>query len=213
MVKMAVNFVVNELLCFVKFHYGKLPKGDILTCINGFYTDEEVSLAKKLIFQLLDGVEPKVSDPPRCVIRKENNNKRHLECEDILGALECCDKNKVKLQTICAVDMNRIPKLMPSDVDVVSTAELVGILKEQMADLSSQVNELKQVIMEVANPTVHAKSSTNITTPLVTLQPKVSVAALHDFNLDDDMTILQIYSEPVWIKSSGSCSLRRRRLN
>jgi len=55
-----------------------------------------------------------------------------------------------------------------------------------MADLSSQVNELKQVIMEVANPAVHAKSSTNITTPLVTPQPKVSVAALDDFNLDDD---------------------------
>ena len=53
-------------------------------------------------------------------------------------------------------------------MDVVRTAESVGVLKEQMADLSSQVNELKQVIMEVANPTVHAKSSTNITTPLVT---------------------------------------------
>jgi len=70
----AVNFVVNELLCFVKFHYGKVPKGDILTCINGFYTDEEVSQAKKLIFQLLHGAEPKVSDPARCVTRKESNN-------------------------------------------------------------------------------------------------------------------------------------------
>ena len=157
---MAENFVVNELLCFVKFHYVKVPKGDILTCINGFYTDEEVSQAKKLIFQLLDGAEPKVSDPPRCVIRKESNNKRHLECEDTLGPFECCDKHKVKLPMICAVDLNRLPKLTPSDVDVVCTAESVGVLKEQMADLSSQVNELKQVIMEVANPTVHAKSST-----------------------------------------------------
>jgi len=88
------------LLCFVKFHYGKVPKNDILTCINGFYTDKEVSQAKKLIFQVLDGVEPKVSDPPRCISRKESNSKRRLECEDILGALECCDKNKVKLPTI-----------------------------------------------------------------------------------------------------------------
>ena len=183
---MAESFVVNELLCFVKFHYGKVPKVDILTCINGFYTDEEVSQAKKLIFQLLDGAEPKVSDPPRCVIRKESNNKRRLECEDTLGAFECCDKHKVKLPRICAVDLNRLPKLTPSDVDVVRTAESVGVLKEQMADLSSQVNELKQVIMEVANPAAHAKGSTNITTPLVTLQPKVSVAALDDFNLDDD---------------------------
>jgi len=197
MVKMAVNFVVNELLCFVKFHYGKMPKGDILTCINGFYTDEEVSLAKKLIFQLLDGVEPKVSDPPRCVIRKENNNKRRLECEDILGALECCDKNKLKLQMICAVDMNRLPlpKLMPSDVDVVCTAELVGILKEQMADLSSQVNELKQMIMEVANPTVHAKSSTNITTPPVPCSQRSQLLLLMTSTWM--MTILQIYSGPV----------------
>ena len=80
--------------CFVKFHYGKVSKGDILMCINGFYTDEEVSQDKKLIYQLLDGVEPKVSDPPLCVARKESNNKRRLECEDILGAFECCAKTK-----------------------------------------------------------------------------------------------------------------------
>jgi len=74
--------------------------------------------------------------------------------------------------------LNRLPKLTPSDVDVVCTAESDGILKEQMADLSLQVNELKQVIVEVANPTVHAKSST--------MQPKVSIAAVDDFNLGDD---------------------------
>jgi len=36
----------------VKFHYNKVPKNDILTCINGFYTDKEVSQAKKLILLL-----------------------------------------------------------------------------------------------------------------------------------------------------------------
>jgi len=101
-------------------------------------------------------------------------------------------KNKVKLPTICTVDLNRLPKLTPTDVDVVRTAESVGVPKEQMADLSSQVNELKQVIMEVANPTVHAKSSTNITTPPVLWQTKVSVAALDDFNLDDDNSVDQL---------------------
>jgi len=80
-----VNVFVNELLCFVKFHYGKVPNGDMITCVNGFYTDEEVTQAKKLIFQLLDSVEPNVSDPPRCITRKEGTNKRGLECEDILS--------------------------------------------------------------------------------------------------------------------------------
>ena len=155
---MAVNVFVNELLCFVKFHYGKVPKGDMMTCVNGFYTNEEVTQAKKLIFQLLDGAEPKVSEPPRCITRKEGNNKRRLECEDILSVLECCDKNKMQLPTICAVDLNRLPKLTPSDVDVIRTAEMVGVLKRQMADLSSQVNELKQSIVEAVNPTGPAKS-------------------------------------------------------
>jgi len=208
--KMAVNVIVNKLLCFVKFHYGEMPKSEILTCFIGFYTDEEDSQAKKLIFQLLDGAEPKVKDPPRCVTRNESSNNRRLVCEDILAAIECCDKNKVKLPTICAVDLNRLPKLTPSDVDVLRTAESVGTLKKQMADLSSQVNELKQVIVEVANSTVHAKSSTNITTPPVMLQFKVLVAAFDDFNLDDNPADLPRSSMN---KDSGSCSLRRRKLD
>jgi len=38
-----------------------------------FYTVEEVTHAKKLIFQLLDGAEPKVSDPPRCVTHRRTS--------------------------------------------------------------------------------------------------------------------------------------------
>jgi len=88
----------------------------------------------------------------------------------------------MQLPTICAVDLNRLPKLTPSDVDV----ETVGVLKRQMADLSSKVNELKQSTVQAVNPTGPAKSLTNITTPPVTFQPKVSVAALDDFNLDGE---------------------------
>ena len=64
----------------------------------------------------------------------------------------------MQLPTICAVDLNRLPKLTPSDVDVVRIAETVRVLKRQMADLSSQVNELKQSIVEAVNPTGPAKS-------------------------------------------------------
>ena len=91
----------------------------------------------------------------------------------------------MQLPTICAVDLNRLPKLTPSDVDVVRIAETVRVLKRQMADLSSQANELKQSIVLAVNPTGPAKSVTNIT-PSVTLQPKASAAALNDFNLDGE---------------------------
>ena len=37
----SVVMLTNEL-CVATYHYGKVPKAEIITVMNGFYTDDEV---------------------------------------------------------------------------------------------------------------------------------------------------------------------------
>jgi len=38
----SVVMLTNELLCVATFHYGKVPKAEIIMVMNGFYTDDEL---------------------------------------------------------------------------------------------------------------------------------------------------------------------------
>jgi len=48
--------------------------------------------AKELMYEVADGIEPKIDGLPRLVIRMEGTNKRRFDCEDLLRLLEILDK-------------------------------------------------------------------------------------------------------------------------
>jgi len=143
---MATTMVTNELLCFTMFHYGKATKNEILMTIHGFYTDEEVLKAKDVIFDIVNNLPMKVDGIPRLKARKESTNKRRLDCEDILNLIEFADKKQLELPTFCAMDLNRLPRLSPCDVDAVRTAETVEDLKHHVHSLSNEIVEIKQLL-------------------------------------------------------------------
>ena len=143
---MATTMVTNELLCFTMFHYGKATKNEILMTIHGFYTGEEVLKAKDVIFDIVNNLPMKVDGIPRLKARKESTNKRRLDCEDILNLIEFADKKQLELPTFCAMDLNRLPRLSPCDVDAVRTAETVEDLKHHVHSLSNEIVEIKQLL-------------------------------------------------------------------
>jgi len=103
--------------------------------------------AKELMYEVADGIEPKIDGLPRLMIRMEGTNKRRLDCEDLLRLLEILDKKVVTLPDFHALNIQRLPpKFSPSEVDSVRLAEsVVGLLlRQQVAKLSCQLNELKQ---------------------------------------------------------------------
>jgi len=53
---------VNELLCFINFHFGKVPKNKLITTLNGFYSDEELKDAKDLLFGTFDQMSPSLME-------------------------------------------------------------------------------------------------------------------------------------------------------
>ena len=153
----AVMFT-NELLCFVKFNFGKVPKSEIVTILNGFYDDDEVCRAKGVLFEAVNSMADKVDGLPRLKVRKEGINKRRLDCEDILNLVELLDKKSISLPEFCAVNLNRIPRLDPLDVDTVRTAQSVEDLRQQVHTLTSQFSDLKQMLLAMNCSTVHPEA-------------------------------------------------------
>ena len=121
-----------------------MPKSELTSILIGFYEDDELVAAKELMYEVAEGIEPKIDGLLRLVILKEITNKRRLDCEDLLRLLEILDKKVVTLPEFHALNIQRLPKISPSEVDSVRLADIVVLLRQQVAELSCQLNELKQ---------------------------------------------------------------------
>ena len=70
------NVLINKLLCFVWNHFDKIPRNELLNAFNGFYDDDEVLMAKEVLFDWAS----KIDGTPRVKTRKESATRRRLEC-------------------------------------------------------------------------------------------------------------------------------------
>jgi hypothetical protein len=140
------KFVVNELLCYVQNNYKKEARALLCVAINGFYNDEEVSTAKNVLYGLLD--ELKVEGLKRKICRQGTDNKRKIECDDILGLFALVDNAKCELPIFVASDLKRVPTVAPGDVDIYGMASTINSLLSQVNVLTKKVEELTQESMK-----------------------------------------------------------------
>jgi len=113
----------------------------------GFYDKDEVVEAKQTLFRSVNEFDPKVSDSPRLKTRSKAPNKRRLDCEDVMGLLVFLDKRQLmdNLPKFYAADLNRVPRIAPTEVDSVRLVKTVGNLREQLCTLTAQFQELTGV--------------------------------------------------------------------
>ena len=144
-----MSVVVNELLCYVQNNIDKHPRALVGVAINGFYTDDKVSFAKQCLHSII--VNFKLDDCPRLIKRQAGDNKRKLECEDILNLFGFVDGSLATLPTFAAVNLLRLPTVLPSDVDVYSLAASVSTLAEKIEVVSRQIRKLESFSNRVEN--------------------------------------------------------------
>jgi len=102
-----LEFYISEVLCFCKNCLGKVPKDEIVDVLVGFYDDKEIEKAKETLFNVVKGLSPKIDDLPRCPLRKEGNNKRRLDSDDLLTLVEFVDKKNVDLPPLLTFGVYR----------------------------------------------------------------------------------------------------------
>jgi len=134
---------VNELLCYVENNFTKHPKDLVGVAVVGFYTDEEVYESKQALFDFSRtlGDRPGLSR----LKRPDKDNRRKLECENILNLFGALDAVKVQLPSHVAADLQRLSTVSPDAVDIYGLAAAVQKHSTQVNSLSKQVAEQKMV--------------------------------------------------------------------
>ena len=136
--------LTNEVLCFVQNFISNLSKQEILSTLCGFYNADEILDAKTKLFgvaeQFRDGDNS--DGMPRLINRKQPDEKRRLDAQDIYTLYQFLDGKKCQLPTFTAANLRRIPPFNPSDSDVCTLATSLCSLRAEVASLANIKNEL-----------------------------------------------------------------------
>jgi hypothetical protein len=111
-----------------------VPNEKLLSCIAGFYDENEVVLAKTTLFDVAKKNLPD-EKMPRIIVRK-GGNKVKADCEDIVALYSLLDKEKVVFPKILSENLERIPAIQAGDCDMVnilgSISELKNVVKRSL---------------------------------------------------------------------------------
>ena len=100
--------LVNELLCYVQNNISKHPKALVGVAVIGFYRDDEVTAAKQCLYTYVEALPSKPDGLPRFIKRQPTDNKRKLDCDDILSMYTALDAAQVALPQFVADNLQRL---------------------------------------------------------------------------------------------------------
>jgi hypothetical protein len=179
--------ICSELLCYIQNNTSNICRNVITTNVVGFYTTEEISEAKTILFRCAEKLKQDghVSDIPRLVNRRSGDGKRKADMDDIMDLLERLDVAKASLPSFYAVNLKRLPPLSFADSDVCSLAAVILELRCKMDDMQKNVTDLTSQVKllntaqqnSVTQLATVQKVSTVTTTMPTTLDPALSTAA------------------------------------
>ena len=143
--------VLSDVLCFVKYKYGKTPSRLLRTALTDFYSGEVLSSAKQ---QLLDDIASmnissvKLPHVPR---RREKDNKATRETDDIFLLLSCLDENKLidSLPRYVSDNPDSMPSIRIYEGDFQGVVKMLHGLNEKVEQFGSMFAILSRDIREV----------------------------------------------------------------
>jgi len=145
--------VVCELLAYLFTALHESSKDMLKRSVLQFYSDDEISGAK-------DSIWNAYSEEVLGKKMKRNNGERTIrekEVDDIAEAVSLIDNNKKQwdMVTFCAVDLKRIPKFSPEELDMTSVIERLSTLEKRMGDMravtGSHTAQLAGVVADVVD--------------------------------------------------------------
>ena len=130
----------NEVLCFIANKVNTVPFEALIKICADFYASEKIHSAKETLWESV--ISP--SFPGRTdmrLIKRKNaaNSKERADMEDILKALQVCDKEGISMPQFYALDLGNIPPVTPEQVDM-------GVLMGQFHMMQQELCQLKEAI-------------------------------------------------------------------
>jgi len=163
---------VCEILCYVQNNFSKFPRANLLTSLVGFYRDEELFAAKKLLFSFVESLKEKPNNVPR-LVKRQGDNRRKMDCEDLLSLYSFLDENSVDLPMYVSANLSRVPSISPGEVDVFALASTVAGLTEQVSVLLKRL-EATEARLAACSLKSDSTERSQLSAPLVNSSNAVS---------------------------------------
>jgi hypothetical protein len=135
-----ISLVRSEVLCFVQNNISCTPKANLVTCLCGFYSCEDIVQAKDVLFNVASDLD-RVVDLPRNRTRR-GDSKQRADVDDLFELWAVLDLAKAKLPTFVAADLRRLPPLSMTNADVCALSVSVMEIRSQLVAMSTAQSKL-----------------------------------------------------------------------
>lgn len=172
------SVVVSEVLWFVNMQFSKITKSEVSAVLNSFYTNDEVLMAKKSLF---DFAATMAADYLPTYVERKGANKQRANVDDILALYALLDAHKVELPCYTVLDLSRVPSMESKSSDsslVMALTGLVDDLRHQVATLVDKVELLmdRSVSATTVNTAAHVPAQNLANEKSTAVQPTSSWA-------------------------------------
>jgi hypothetical protein len=148
--------IICEPLCYLQNNFSKCSMQGLATAISGFYSADEIEVAKCKLFETAKAVFTAPTDGraaealPRQQVRR-GENKRKLDTDDLLKLYGALDRASLALPVFVAANLSRIPPFSPDATDFCSLASSVEFLSGQMSDVMKRLDLLSANRMDASS--------------------------------------------------------------
>ncbi len=136
------ELVLNELLFFVQNKFGNKLFAVLQGIIVGFYSGTAICKAKSKLHEvavkLIGDAAGKLKD------RRDGDNKKKMDVQDLLELYAKLDKKKVELPLFVAASMAKVPGDRPTECDVSAFAANLFDLKTVVEGIQRELVSLKK---------------------------------------------------------------------
>lgn len=135
--------IVSEVLCYTQNHFSGATRDNMVTALTGCYNEDEILIAKNLLFSVVDGMASKPDGLSRNIKRQGGENKKLQDCRDMLTLYRELDQAKAELPRFVAANLARIPTVKPGEVDIYYMAVTVANLSTQLEKVTARLAALE----------------------------------------------------------------------
>ena len=170
--------IIDPVLTFVVFALDNSPIGHVTNTLVQFYTSEELTCAKDKLWDVSDteviGEYTKRRDGA-------TRSVQEILASDITGAIQKLDiAGSVPNVVIDPIGLNRIPKIIPSETNVISMCERITAVENRVKELEHSVGEnvcKSAVVAEKLNKLTNYSSIVARPTPSAPPHHEIEVAS------------------------------------
>ena len=151
--------IVNELLTYTLFHFNICSYDEIKQTVLDFYTPDEIKEAKELFWSSQSEKLPLFES------RRDSASRSAQEANiiDLLNAIKKIDNEEAQLPQFSAVNLSRLPKNTPRDLDSMTKSEQLSEIEhrcesaekrsirntDRINDLFNMYNEVQDNILQL----------------------------------------------------------------